>query len=352
MERNKTGKSYALAAMALILCTALILALGGVGGANAIDLEQNCSLTVLAGEAEGVENADVVVDLYRVAAAKAAEGQDSLTFQPEAPYEALTDALGDLENVTSQDYLTMAQEAAKITLESGQTIAPAAQNVAAGEKVEGLPAGLYLIVAHDGTETDYVTHVTDEDGNEQIATEAYSKDSTYTYLPELISLPTKEASENGAVNTAGSGDWLFDVTANLKPEQSQRFGSLEIVKTLGTYVSEKPGSFIFQVEAYEDETKEKNVYSNVVTISFDSAGQKSVLLENVIPIGAYVEVTEIYSGSVYSLTGDPTQTAVISAEETASVTFHNDFDGSGNGGGGVNNRFDYDQDSGWVWTQE
>lgn len=352
MERNHTARGYTLGALGLALCVVLTLAMGGIGGAKAIDLEQNCSLTVLAGEAEGIEEASVVADLYRVAAASSAEGQDTLTFQPEAAYASLADRLENLETITSQDYLEIAQEAAKITLESGQTIAPAAENIPVGQTVEGFPAGLYLIVAHDATETDYVTHITDEDGNEKIATQAFSKDSTYTYLPELISLPTKEADENGQVNTAGSGEWLFDVTATLKPEQSQRFGSLEIVKTLGSYVSGKPGSFVFQVEAYEDETKEKNVYSNVVTISFDGAGQRSVLLENVIPIGAYVEVTEVYSGSVYSLTGDATQNVTVSAEETASVTFHNDYDGRGGNGGGVNNRFDYDQENGWAWTQE
>ena len=352
MERKNTVRGYALAALGLALCMVLTLTLGGIGGAKAVDLEQNCSLRVLAGEAEGVEEANVVVDLYRVATAEPAEGQDSLVFRPEAAYASLTDRLESLETVTSQDYLDMAQEAARITLESGQTIAGAAENVPAGETTEGLSAGLYLIVAHDATEKDYVTHVTDEEGSEKLATQAFSEDSTYTYLPELISLPTKEADENGQVNTAGDGNWLFDVTATLKPEQSQRFGSLEIVKTLGSYVSGKPGTFVFRVEAYANEAKEKSVYSNVVTISFDSAGQKSVLLENVIPIGAYVEVTEVYSGSVYSLTSEATRTATVSAEENASVTFQNDYDGSGNGGGGVNNRFDYDQGSGWAWTQE
>ena len=43
---------------------------------------------------------------------------------------------------------------------------------------------------------------------------------------------------------------------------------------------------------------------------------------------------------------------VIQAEEIASVSFANEYNGSGNSGGAVTNHFDYSEESGWDWTQE
>ena len=341
-----------LCALALCACMGLTLSLRGVGGARAVDLNQNCSLIVSAGTIEDLANANVVVDLYKVADAVPVAGEESISFDTTAPYAALSGGFGDLQHMTSADYEALAQQAAAITLTEGQSVAKAADGVSAGTPIQGLESGLYLIVARGADDENYVTRTADESGTEQIATLANSASYTYTFLPELISLPTKDADENGVVSTANSGAWIYNAAAVLKPEQSQRFGSLEIVKSLRTYSASQDASFVFAVDAWQDDTKEKQVYSNVVTIRFDAPGERSVLVENAIPVGAYVEVTEIYSGTAYTLTGDAVQTAVISAEETAAVHFTNDYDGGGNHGGAVNNHFDYQADTGWDWTQE
>lgn len=210
---------------------------------------------------------------------------------------------------------------------------------------------MYLVIARGSEIADYVTKAVDETGSEKLATIAWSDEYVYTYLPELISLPGKEAVD-GTISTANPGDWLYDASATLKPSQSLRFGSLEIVKTLTSYETSGPADFVFQVEAYKDETKAEVVYSNVVRLSFTGAGSQSTVLADVIPVGAYVEVTEVYSGASYSLVGEATATAVIQAAETAQVSFTNEYNSSGNHGGAVTNRFDYSSESGWGWTQE
>ena len=59
------------------------------------------------------------------------------------------------------------------------------------------------------------------------------------------------------------------MTVTLKPERSERYGSLEIVKTLQTYETKDPATCVLQVEATlgEGESAQK-VYSDVVSLSF------------------------------------------------------------------------------------
>ena len=98
------------------------------------------------------------------------------------------------------------------------------------------------------------------------------------------------------------------------------------------------------MEAYKDETKAEVVYSNVVRLSFTGAGSQSTVLADVIPVGAYVEVTEVYSGASYSLVGEATATAVIQAAETAQVSFTNEYNSSGNQGGAATNHFVFEKE--------
>ncbi len=340
-------------ALVLCVCTVLTLSLGGVGRAKAIDLNQNCTLTVSPGTVTGVEDANVVIDLYKVADAKELGNQDSMSFQATSPYSSLSDEITSTTSQTSNaDYQSLAQSLAAITLTSGQSIAKAADGIPAGETISELQSGLYLVIAHGEGLENYVQTVTDESGAEKLVTVAYSSDSIYSFQPELISLPTKEADENGVVNTANSGAWIYDATAVLKPEQSPRYGTLEIQKTLDTFETDHPATCVFQVEAWTDSAKTTSVYSNVISITFDAPGVKTALVENVIPVGSYVEVTEVYSGSVYVLDSMQTQTAEIVADEIVSVAFDNTYTPGGNSGGSVNNHFDYAADTGWGWTKE
>ena len=159
----------------------------------------------------------------------------------------------------------------------------------------------------------------------------------------------------------------------LKFEQEPRRTSLEIVKNLVRYAG--PAAFVFEVEAREGDSV---VYSDIVTFSFDenTGNNKTIVLEDRIPAGADVTVTEIYSGVAYSLTdvtagssegtGESTEGTAyitdvssaravitsISAGETARVVFTNDYNGSGSSGGAITNHFERDgAEAEWNWNQ-
>ena len=345
-------KCSVLTAIALAACMFLGLSGGTVENARAVDLDQECSLTVSPGTIEDLANAEVVLDLYKVANAVQVPGYDTYAYEAVAPFEALDGTLADTQSLTNEVYQGLAQQAAEITLNSGMSVAKAVDGAKTDEKIEGLAAGLYLVIARGPEIPDYVVSVESEEETEKIGTIAWSDEFVYTFLPELITLPGKAADADGVVNTANPTEWLYDAAATLKPSQAVRFGSLEIVKTLTSYETSEEAHFVFQVEAYKDETKAEVVYSNVVRLSFDAAETKSIILEDVIPVGSYVEVTEVYSGAAYSLSSAAMASTVIQAEEIASVSFANEYNGSGNSGGAVTNHFDYSEESGWDWTQE
>ena len=339
------------------------------GRAQAVDVNKSCTLTVhpgsegLAGE---LAQAQVVIDLYKVADAVADSSYDTYSYRFLDGYTGLKVP----DQPSNAQWKNLSQEAARIALNGGTPVISGAE---AGKETAVPGCGLYLIIARGSSNADYITTVKDENGRETIATTAHSGEYTYTFPPSLISLPSKEADADGNITTDGPGEWLYNFSVTLKPEQEIRYGSLEIVKTLQTYETKDPATFVFQVEATlgEGESAQK-VYSDVVSLSFTAPGQETELIKK-LPVGAHVTVTEIYSGAVYSLVTADTQTAVIPANDVVSVAFTNDYNNTNKGGGAVTNRFDYGgngeenqgedragaadsqsgsgQSSGWHWTQ-
>ncbi len=326
------------------LAVGTVAAAPGLNGtAQAVDFNKTCTLTVQPGGgdfADDLAGADVVIDLYKIADAVPVDGHDTYTY---SFLEGYTD-LKLAANPDNAQWEALAQQAAKTAFGSGR---PVISGEKAGSQMQVPGSGLYLAAARGNSIQDYITTL--EDG--KTATIAQSHAYTYTFTPALISLPGKAADENNNINTAGDGEWLYDLTVTLKPERSERYGSLEIVKTLQSYETKDPATFVFQVEATlgEGENAQK-VYSNVVSLSFTAPGQKTKLIEK-LPVGAHVTVTEIYSGAVYSLVTDDTQTTVIPANDIASVAFTNDYNNTNKGGGAVTNQFDYGEDNNWGWTK-
>lgn len=316
----------------LFLAVVMVLTTSLIGTAYAVELDGECSLTVdpYDGEFSELEECNIVVELYKVADAIPIEDEDEdgYTFGAIGLYAGLQDTLSS--GLTNENIKYVAQKAAEVALY---------QDTPAKEGAVHTPisvgAGLYLVVVH-GAETDsYITTVTDEDGSERIVTSVVAQSHTYLYTPALVALPEQDA----------SGGWVYESEITLKTEQQTRFGSLEIVKTLTGYAEGRPATFVFDIEAVLDG---KNVYSNVVSMTFTSAGQQSYVIDK-IPVGAEVTVKEVYSGVCYRLTTDGTQTAVISAEDISSVSFTNAPNGGGKDGGGITNKFEYGND-GWTWT--
>lgn len=368
--RRQTGLARRLTGSLLVfaLTAGLVAVTPGLNGAaKAVNLEEDCSLKVAPVDPDNhnqemvadLAGAAITVDLYKVADAQPVSGYDTYTYK-------FLDGYKDLESIYSgdpnnADWKKMAQEAASYVKKSqeAEDHEAAVKPVTSGAvsngyaQLGGLKSGLYLLIARGTDIEDYWTAVKqqgdmeegDAEAAESIATVARSNRYVYTYSPEMISLPGKEGD-----TTAGNGEWLYNMTASLKPEQSLRYGSLEIVKTLLSYETKDPATFVFHVTGMlGDET----VFDDMVSLTFtpeDIAGQKSILLEDRIPVGAVVTVTEEYSGGIYSQTSVTPAPVTIEANTIASVPFTNDYNETDRGGGSVTNSFNQSE-TGWRLQQ-
>ena len=307
---------------------------------------------------EDFAGADVVVDLYQVARAVKTSGQDTYHYELTGEYASLK--LPDSPEEGAQpaaSWEETAQQAAAIALDAASPCTPVSgSGESAGTKVGNLAPGLLVARGRNLTElADYKIEIEQTDSltqeeSKRIATIANSQQYTYAFLPQLVSLPTKEADANGVINTANPGDWIFEASVNLKPERLDRYGSLEIVKTLSEYETmggvQESATFVFEVTGMLDD---QVVYSNVESITFTAAGQERVVLDR-IPAMAQVTVREVYSGSSYQLTVPGDRTATIAADDVVSVEFENEYDGRRTNGHGIKNQFVYDEEAGaWHW---
>lgn len=346
---GQTKNGFLRPMIALSVAAALIAATPVVNGvARAVDLDKECALTVMSTAStdeewvEDISKTNLVVDLYKVADAKAVSNIDTYTYDPVGSFASLT--IGD--DLDSDAFKLLSQEAAKIAVGGETILTPTISGANVNTVISSVEAGLYLIIARGSEVAEYVEEIETEDGSKNLVTLAFSDEYKYMFLPELVSLPTKAPDENGEIRTSNEGDWLYEQVVTLKGERTVAYGGIEIEKTLLTYVEGYNADFVFEVEAY---LGEKNVYSNVVSLNFTKPGKKSVLVDK-IPVGAEVIVTEVYSGASYKIVSDNSVKTVIVAGETAKAEFINDSE-TGKKGGAITNHFTYDG-SGWSWEQQ
>lgn len=325
-KRIKTAGALTLAAITVLSAAGL----SSVYGALGVETDRKCSLTfTLDDDTEFAELRDleIPVDVYKVADITEEAVYDTTN------YTAFAD-LG-LENVssttTAEEWAQMAEKAMKTVKDDG--ITPTAdvkvtKPEGAAEStgvIRDLETGMYLVQA------------------ETVQTSEY----TYDFTPYLVSLPNNYYSKENPDDT-----WVYDVTTGMKPQQTQRYGDLEIVKDLTEYnASLKDALFVFQVEGTRHGEK---VYSDVVSIKFNQAGEKSVLVKH-LPAGTKVTVKEVYAGGSYSNTSGDTQETEIVAEgvtdNPASVSFTNTYNGKLIPGTGIVNHFE-NKDGEWSWEQQ
>lgn len=317
MTENRKKKGAAVLAAVLMFAAA---GFSSVYGAQGIEIGRNCSLSFeLNGEYEELNHMEIPVKLYQVAKITPA-GE----YEPLAGYESLElGAAG--ENTTADAWERFAQEASELTSQLGAepeaelTIAPDEEGVPSA-RAENLSTGMYLVEA------------------ENVQTAEY----TYAFTPYLVSLPSHY------FYTTGQDEWVYDVTAGMKPQQNPRYGSLVIRKTLTSYnATLGSATFIFQVEGVKDQ---ETVLSDVVSLVFDGTGTKSLEISG-IPAGTEVTVTEVYGSANYDPVSPETERVTILAdgEEGSPVTveFVNEYNGKLNPGSGIVNHFEYD---GGVWN--
>lgn len=299
----------------ILICalTVPILSMMDISAADAIDTSATCSLTLtVPSDSVYMSDAgapDFTAKLYRVASVS-----ESRHFTMLEDYGVDVEALSEDENAdwekaaaTASEKLDGKKATAEVTIsrETGQG------------RANGLETGMYLVMMDTVTAPEY----------------------EYSFTPYFISLPNNLYYSSGQ---ASDDEWLYDAQSVIKVGAEERFGSLEIVKSLTEYNSTLgPASFVFQIEGERGTDR----YSNVVSISFTEAGQQSVVVEH-IPAGMNVTVTEVYSGSSYELTSEASQSAVIVAGDAdrASVAFTNTYNDRINGGTGIENQFTHEDD--------
>lgn len=318
--------------LALALCAAMVFSFLTLGGkVAAVDVKQYSALTVQYPDtgAEDLQKAGLAVDLYKIADAKEIPGSDGYALEvSDTLYSELSDELARYGYLEAEDWKKVANTASVTALTKGgkKTV----EGAAIGATMNELTSGLYLAVIHGGSEGSYYTI----DGTGNLTTSAHSLAWDYSFEPQLVLLPARE-------NVDGNHyTWSHNVTATFKYEKEARLGSLEIVKVLERYEDSVEATFVFQIEAVLNGV---NVYSDVVSMVFNDAGEQKLLISDRIPVGAEVTVTEVYSGAAYSVKGSASGTAVIGApdKDTASVSFTNDYNGEQVLGTSVTNRFNY-----------
>ena len=372
-------------------------------GANTVNINLVPSDKVGTKFESDIVKAKIVADLYLVAAAVKDENYDTYHYEfvGNAPVviadaNIFQDSLADDPDPEKQNkqetmlrtFSPLAQAFAKsiftyegIDAEKFPTKTAAATGTTI--KVEGLDPGLYMLVLHgsdlkqqsENEDECYVTTMTktgggqyNEYGNADIdivATRAYSDDYEFLFEPQMITVPTRvDDNGNQQYNTAYGTKWSNELNIVAKPDWKPRNGDLKIKKVINNTVDNvgyagTKATFAYRVVAHY---KNKLVYDNICEITIPAnESSKEVIIEDKIPVGAVVEVTEVYDGSRYEIkgsriviTGDATgATLVINSSDTdpATIEFTNDNDGSPKEGYGILNTFTYNG-SEWVWNGE
>lgn len=375
-------------------------------GANTVNINLVPSDKVGTKFESDIVKANLVADLYLVAAAVKDENYDTYHYEfvGNAPVviadaNIFQDSLADDPDPAKQNkYDTMlrtfsplAQAFAKsiftyegIDAEKFPTKTAAATGTTI--KVEGLDPGLYMLVLHgsdlkqqsEDEDECYVTTMKKSGGGKYneygsadtdiVATRAYSDDYEFLFEPQMITVPTRVDDEGTQqYNTAYGTKWSNELTIVAKPDWKPRNGILKITKTLtnfadlskdGTYI--EPMTFSFSVVGVDKDGK--TVYQKEVALSVKSpVNETEVVTLKDIPIGTMVTVTETYSGAHATGSTDPQTVEILAPTETtnadgttttvtSSVSFTNTNTNTHRGGHGVENKFEFNKETGgWGW---
>lgn len=324
-KRIKTAGALTLAAITVLSAAGL----SSVYGALGVETDKKCSLTFTLDDTEFDElrSLDIPVDVYKVA-------------------DITEEAVYDTTNYTDFADLGLEKVSSTTTAEEWAQMAEKAMETVENKGIE--PTEKVKVTKPEG-ETKSTGVITDlETGMYLVQAETVqSSEYTYDFTPYLVSLPNNYYSKENQDDA-----WVYDVTTGMKPQQTQRYGDLEIFKDLTEYnASLKDALFVFQVEGTRND---EQVYSDVVSIKFNQAGEKSVLVKD-LPAGTKVTVKEVYAGGSYSNTSGDTQETVIVADgvtdHPASVSFTNTYNGKLIPGTGIVNHFE-NKDGEWSWEQQ
>lgn len=315
--KKKLKKGSALA-LALVLTLSTVV-MSKVQAAISIETDRQCSvkfeLDAVYPELSG-ENMTIPVRMYKVADVNQYGEYQALVGFEELKLDSIS------SKTTAQEWEEKAKSAVK-AVEENQTEATASDNLIGGKgSVDGLSVGMYLVEA------------------EEVQSPYY----TYSFTPYLISLP------NNYYYQTGDDEWVYELSeVVLKPEQTPRYGSLVIDKTLRDFnaTSGAQATFVFQIDIT---TLEGKTESRVEAMTMGAGEESQQLTIDQIPAGASVRVRETYSGASYTQVSDDPDDVTIFADEAVRVSFENAHDGRPNGGYGVKNNFKLDENKQYQYT--
>lgn len=331
MKKMMTGKKIfgSILGAILVFCGFMGMHMTASSAASGISCEMGTLTLTVEENPEGAFSKELSLLEIHVNIYKVADMTDSGHYTAKDGYEQL-----GLEDISQDTTAAFWQENAFKACE-----------IAGGKKVDlevvlqdgkvttSLPAGLYLVCAESVLTPEYV----------------------YNFSPYLVSVPDNH------YHLTGDDSWIYDVTAGLKPERSQRYGCLQIEKRLENYNATLAGAeFVFLIEAVlpkqqasenVDGLQEETVYSNVVSLSFDGPGNQSAMIDH-LPANARVTVTEVYSGAGYAPLGaSSVSNLIVAADDMIRAEFSNDYDYGGNGGHSVQNHYKAPEEGldDWTW---
>ena len=336
MKKIKVNKKW-IASLAAVALLAASFSIPSLKAADSIDLQAGCSLTVSLdasteyGQDLIKDNVALDVKAYKVAdVSKDGEFEATGIFKDLKLVDLKTESK-DWQDTVSEAWKEVSSEAADLLEENEKAgKAPEADGkttlYSASGTIRDLPVGLYLVVASDADSDSY----------------------TYRFTPYLISLPSNSYRQTGA----GEDAWVYDAEAGLKPERSERYGSLKIVKTVTNFDSTKGRqTFVFQVDGSKDG---QLIYSNVVSLDFDGTElpTREAVLDK-IPVGCQITVTEVYSGASYSPVSDAVVSpGLIVADQVLEADFTNTTTSDRKAGFGTCNKFEYSKENQeWSWSR-
>ena len=345
-----------------VLCIALCT-MGTSAEGLQPDMSKPMSLTVSVGDISEMlsavpqEDGTICYDLYRIADIS----EDGFTYQVTDKFsensaikEELSKASTTSDSESAPDWQALAQQAFAIAVGGEGTVV----NAPSGADYTGLPLdkengvskGLYLLVARETLDNKSVVKLVsavDADGENHYEDSQYAVcitagENVYTITPQIVCVPTKVLANGSiAASTVEDGTWKYDQQIVLKMSVEPATGKIRINKTLTGHTGDEEVVCIFQVDAYYDN---KLYSSEVYSVTFDGNGNKSLVIEG-LPIGATVNVTEVYSGANYKATVSAPGSVTVSGSQMVSVDFENTRDNE-RSGGGITNHFTYQVNGG------
>ena len=330
MTNNRRKQKISAAAV----LTALLLVVLFSVNALTLDLQTPVSLGVVPAGAEyltDLDPADIVYDLYKVADAAEVPGFETYDFAVRDFYAGGANAVTVTRDMDADAWRTQAANAFVKALTENDTPLIRGKSLSEGEKLttaddgSALLPGLYLLVARGADPAlQDVSAFADLSDPEQPVSVVTSGNYIYTFAPALIALPYTSPDVDEQIATTADGEWNYDVTAHLKPERTERYGSIRIVKKLLNYMKGTNATFVFTVTAvYRGET----VLQKEVTITFDGSSERiQEILVDHIPVGAVVTVEENTPQDGYFLVQAENDPQTVSADTIAEFLFANDYE--------------------------